>query len=122
MVKSVLVICEDSPLGKNSAIEAIRLTAGLIAMEDLSECKVIFMGDAVNLLNKNLKPEALNMDAFSEMMRLMEFSRLEIYLLKDALETTGLNPSDLISYKNLKIVDYKEISQLILNAEMSFKY
>jgi sulfur relay (sulfurtransferase) DsrF/TusC family protein len=122
MVKSVLVICEDSPLGKNSAIEAIRLTAGLIAMEDLSECKVIFMGDAVNLLNKNLKPEALNMDAFSEMMRLMEFSRLEIYLLKDALETAGLNPSDLISYKNLKIVDYKEISQLILNAEMSFKY
>jgi sulfur relay (sulfurtransferase) DsrF/TusC family protein len=91
-------------------------------MEDLPECKVIFMGDAVNLLNKNLKPEALNMDSFSEMMRLIEFSHLEIYLLKDALDTAGLNPSDLISYKNLKIVDYKEISQLILNAEMSFKY
>ena len=122
MVKSVLVICEDSPFGKNSAIEAIRLTAGLIAMEDLSECKVIFMGGAVYLLNKNLKPEALNMDSFSEIMRLMELSHLEIYVSKEALETVGLNPSDLISYKNLKIVDYKEISQLILNAEMSFKY
>ena len=122
MVNSIVIICEDSPFGKNSAIESIRMATGLLAVGDIDECKVIFIGDAVYFLNKNLNPEALNLNGFSNIMRLIELSDLEIYVLNEALEAADMGHSDLISNDNLKIVNAKEISNLILEADMSFKY
>ena len=122
MIKSIVIICEDSPFGKNSVIESIRMATGLLAVGDLDNCQVIFMGDAVYFLNKNLNPEALNVDPFSNIMRLIELSDLEVYVHDKALDSAGLEQSDLISYKNLKIVSNEEISQLIIEANMTFKY
>jgi len=122
MVKSIVLICEDSPFGKNSVIESIRMATGLLAIGDLDDCKVIFMGDAVYFLNKNLNPEALNVDPFSNIMRLMELSDLEVFIHDEALKTAGLDSSELIAYENLIIVNSEKISQLILEADMSFKY
>ena len=122
MVNSIVIICEDSPFGKNSAIESIRMATGLLAVGDIDECKVIFIGDAVYFLNKNLNPEALNLNGFSNIMRLIELSDLEIYVLDEALEAADMDHSDLISNDNLKIVNAKELSNLILDADMSFKY
>ncbi|MFX1444974.1 MAG: DsrE family protein [Promethearchaeota archaeon] len=122
MVDSIVIICEDSPFGKNSAVESIRMATGLLAVGDLDKCKVIFLGDAVYFLNKNLNPEILNLDSFSNIMRLIELSDLEIYVLDEALESADMSHSDLISNDNLKIVHNKELSNLILKADMSFKY
>jgi len=122
MVKSIVIICEDSPFGKNSVIESIRMATGLLAVGDLDNCQVIFMGDAVYFLNKNLNPEALNVDAFSNIMRLIELSDLEVFIHDKALDSAGLEQSDLISYENLKIVSNEEISHLIIDANMTFKY
>ena len=122
MIKSIVIICEDSPFGKNSVIESIRMATGLLAVGDLDNCQVIFMGDAVYFLNKNLNPEALNVDPFSNIMRLIELSDLELYVHDKALDSAGLEQSDLISYENLKIVSNEEISQLIIEANMTFKY
>ncbi len=122
MVKSIVILCEDSPFGKNSAIESIRMATGLLAVGDIDEFNVIFMGDAVYFLNKNLNPEALNLNPFSNIMRLMELSDLEIYILDEDLEVADMDHSDLISYDNLKVVNAQKISQLILDADMSFKY
>ena len=76
MVNSIIILCEDSPFGKNSAVESIRMATGLIAVGDIDECKVIFMGDAVYFLNKNINPEALNLDSFSNIMRLAWYHML----------------------------------------------
>lgn len=122
MIKSIVIICEDSPFGKNSVIESIRMATGLLAVGDLDNCQVIFMGDAVFFLNKNLNPEALHVDPFSNIMRLIELSDLEVYVHDKALNSAGLKQSDLISYENLKIVSNEEISQLIIKANMTFKY
>ena len=53
MVDSIVLVCEDSPFGKNSVVESIRMAAGLLALEDLGSVKVILMRDAVYFLNKN---------------------------------------------------------------------
>ena len=58
MVQSIIVVCEDSPFGKNSAMESIRLATGLLAVGDIELCKVIFLKDAIYFLNKNINPEA----------------------------------------------------------------
>ena len=122
MVKSIVILCEDSPFGKNSVIETIRMATGLLAVGDIQACQVIFMGDAVYFLNKNLNPEALNMKPFTNIMRLMELSDLEIYILDQALEEANMDHSDLIAYDNLQIVNIQKASQLILDADISFKY
>ena len=122
MVQSIVILCEDSPFGKNSVTESIRLASGLLAVGDIELCKVIFMGDAVHFLNKNLNPNALNVDPVDNIIRLMELSDLEIYAHDDALETAGLEIKDLIQNDNLKVVDMDIISKLILEAEMCFKY
>lgn len=122
MVNSIVIVCEDSPFGKNSVVESIRMAAGLLAVGDIEECKVIFLLDAIYFLSRNLNPEALTIKPFTNIMRLLELSGLEIYVHDEALEVAGLERSDLISHGNLKIVDMREISNLILEADMSFKY
>ena len=47
MVNSIVILCKDSPFGKNSVVESIRMAAGLLAVGDIDKCKVIFIGDAV---------------------------------------------------------------------------
>lgn len=122
MVNSVVIVCEDSPFGKNSAVESIRMATGLLAVGDIDDVKVIFMRDATYFLNKNINPQALNSDPFTNIMRLIELSDLEIYVHDKALKVAGMENSDLIQNDNLQVVDYEKISELIIEADMSFKY
>lgn len=122
MVKSVVILCEDSPIGKNSAVEAIRMGAGITAVGDLDEVKIIFMGDSVYFLSKHFDPEKVNREAPSNIFRLMELSDLDVYALDSALETAGIKTSDLIDYDNVKVANIKKISNIILDADVMYRY
>ena len=122
MVNSIIIICEDSPFGKNSPVETIRMATGILAIGDIDDCKVVFMKDALYFLNKDLNPDALQVDHFDNIMRLIELSGLEIYIHDVAMGEAGMVRSDLLPIDNIKVVSIEEISQLILDADMSFKY
>ncbi|MFW9897347.1 MAG: DsrE family protein [Candidatus Thorarchaeota archaeon] len=122
MVKSVVIICEESPIGKNSTMEAIRMGAGIMAVGDLDECKMIFMGDSVYFLSKNYDPEKVNRDSPSNIYRLIELSDLDVYALDTALEVAGIKESDLIDYDNVKVASMQEISKLILDSDLTYRY
>jgi len=55
-------------------------------------------------------------------MRLIELSDLEIYVHDKALEDAGMVVSDLMPGDNIKVVNIEKISELIAEANMSFKY
>jgi len=122
MVNSVVIICEESPFGKDSVVESIRMATGLLAVGDIEDVKIILMKDAVYFLNKRLDPIALNANEFTNIMRLIEFSEIEIFIHDVALNNAGMNHEDLVIKENVKIIDIKKISQLILDADISFKY
>jgi len=122
VVNSIIIICEDSPFGKNSAVETIRMATGLLAIGDIENCKVVFMKDAVYFLNKNLNPDALGVDHFTSIMRLVELAELEIFIHDKALEDAGMDTSELIPGDNIQVVNIEKISELIAEANMSFKY
>jgi sulfur relay (sulfurtransferase) DsrF/TusC family protein len=122
LVKSVVILCEDSPIGKNSNVEAVRMGAGITVMGDIEDCKIVFMGDAVHFLSKHLKPEAVNMDDNSNIYRMMELSDITIFALDSALETAGLDPSDIIDFENVKIVNAKDVAQMLLEADITYRY
>ena len=98
MVKSVVVMCDQSPIGKNTAAESLRFASGLISLSDL-DLKVIFLEDAVYFFNKNIDPEAVKRDSFTSIMRLVKLSDLDIYLLDKSLKERGMDETDLISYE-----------------------
>ena len=122
MVKSVVILCEDSPIGKNSALEAIRMAAGIMAVGDLDECKIVFIGDSVYFLSKNFDPEKVNMENPSNIFRMMELSDFEVYVLDSALEIAGIESSELIDFDNVKIASWKDISAFILEADVFYRY
>jgi sulfur relay (sulfurtransferase) DsrF/TusC family protein len=122
MIKTVVIVCEDSPIGKNSAIEAIRMGAGIMVLGDLDECKIVFMGDSVYLLNKSFNPESINMDSLDNIFHMLELSDIEIYALDSALEIAGINDKDLREFENIKVATLKEISEYILHADVTYKF
>ncbi|MFX1411537.1 MAG: DsrE family protein [Promethearchaeota archaeon] len=122
MVESVLIISDQSPVGKNSAAEAIRIGSGFVALGEYIECKVAFMADAVYLLSKNTSPEVVGMDTMDEVLEMADLSDLELYVLDSSLYDAGLTKEDLIEYENLKIINIDELSNLIDNADTCFRF
>ena len=122
MAKSVVIICDDSPIGKNSAIEAMRMGAGITAIGDLDECKIIFMGDSVYIFGKSFNPEKINMDSIDNIFHMLELSDIDVYILDSALINAGLSIDDLIKLENINIVSLKEISEYILKADVTYKF
>ncbi len=122
MVESVLIITDQSPIGKNSAAEAIRIGSGFVALGEYIECKIVFMGDSVYLFNKNATPEVVGSDSFDEVLEMADLSDLEINILDSALSDAGLTEEDLIEYENLKIINIDELTKLINEAHTCFRY
>jgi sulfur relay (sulfurtransferase) DsrF/TusC family protein len=122
MVKSVVIICEDSPIGKNSAIESIRLGAGIMVLGDIESCRIIFMGDSVYLLSRKFNPEALNMESMDSVYRMLELSDIEIYVLDSALNDAGITQDELIEFEMLKVATIKDISNFISQTDAIFRY
>ena len=122
MVQSVVVISDQSPIGRNSAIEAIRIGSGFTALGEYIDCKIVLMGDAVYLFNKYCNPEVVGMDPLTEVMEMADLSDLEVYLVDTALTEAGLSREDLTDYENLKVIDHDELTDLIANADTCFRY
>lgn len=122
MVESVVIITDQSFIGKNSAVEAIRIGSGFVALGEYIGCKVVFTGDAVYLLNKSAEPQAVGMDSMGEALEMAELSDLELYIVDSALSEAGMKEQDLIEYENLKIINIDQLTDLIEQATTSFRY
>lgn len=122
MVKNVIITCDDSPIGKNSALESIRMGAGISAVGDLDSVKIIFIGDSVLLLSKKYNPKAVNMDVDSNIFRMLDLADMEVYVLNTALEDLGMQESDLIEDGNIQVVNIKELVDIFLKADTIYNY
>ncbi len=122
MIKSVVIIVDQSPVGKNSAREALRLAAGFLGLGEEIDCKVVLMGDAVYFVNKNADPTVVGVDSFEEPLEMGDLSDLEIYILDTGLEDAGLTEADFVEYENLKVIDIVNLAKLIANADTSFRF
>lgn len=121
MVKSVLIICDKSPFGTNSANEAIRISSGLIGLGAGVRSQVIFMGDAVMFMNKNLKPELIGMDNLAEGLEMADLTELPMVLVKEDMAERGLQKEDLINYSKIEIIRSEELPKIALEFDVIFK-
>jgi len=122
MIKSVVIITDQSPVGKNSAAEAIRVGSGFVALGEFVACQVVFTGDAVYLLNKNANPKTVGMDSMDEVIEMADLSDLELYIIDSALKEAGMTKEDLIEYEKLKIINLEQLAELIEQATTCFRF
>jgi len=122
MVESVVIITDQSPTGKNSAAEAIRIGSGFVALGEIINCQIVLTGDAVYLLNKSAKPTVVGMDPVDEAIEMADLSDLELYVLDKSLKDAGLTVEDLIEYENLKVINIDELIDLIEQADTCFRF
>ena len=78
MVESIIIMTDRSPVGVNSAVEVIRMGAGLVALGDTVATKVVLSGDAVLLMAKGANPAAVQQDMVESVMEMADLSDLEI--------------------------------------------
>jgi sulfur relay (sulfurtransferase) DsrF/TusC family protein len=121
MVKSVVIITDNSPIGKNSPFESIRLGAGFMGLGEDVNCKIVFQRDAVLSLRKNLDPTKLGMDSFVEHLEMAELSDLELFVVEDYLKIHGITADDLVEYEFLKVIPLSEVTELMLQADTTFR-
>jgi len=119
---SMSIICENSPIGKNTVEEAIRFASGIAALDDSINRNLIILGDAVYFFSKSFDPTKVQMDPIKNIMKMAELSDLKIYINKKSLEVAGLTKHDLISYQDLEIVPYSKIGEMILKSDASFRF
>ena len=96
--------------------------AGITVLGDLDECKIIFMGDSVYLLNKSFNPASVNMGTMDNIFNMLELSDIEVFVLDKALEIAGLSDKDIIEFENVNIASIKEISKYILKADFTYRF
>ncbi len=122
MIESVVIICNKSPIGKNSAIEAIRLGSGFMGLGEEIDCKIVLTGEAVFLVSKYADPTAIGMDSYEEALEMADLSDLELDVIDTSLIEVGLTKEDLIDYDNLNIIDVNRLSEIVEEATTCFRF
>lgn len=120
MVKSVLILCDKGPFGTNSAVEALRLGAGIMGLGDGISCKILFYGDGVLALKKGLAADKIGVDPLDEAFELGDLTEMPLAVMKDDLASRGLTEGDLVEYANLSWLSRSELAALIEANEMTF--
>jgi sulfur relay (sulfurtransferase) DsrF/TusC family protein len=105
----------------NSAAEAIRMGAGLVALGEAIPTKVVLGGDAVWLLAKAADPKAVGQDPIDGAMEMADLADLEICVISEALNAAGLDESDLREYGKLSIVSQEELAGMLAKAGTAFR-
>jgi len=85
------------------------------------DCKIVFRGDAVLTLSKNLDPTKLGMDSYAEHLEMAELSDLELFVVEEDLKENGLTSEDLIEYELLKTIPLSKIIELMAEADTTFR-
>jgi sulfur relay (sulfurtransferase) DsrF/TusC family protein len=122
MVKSVIIVTDSSPIGKNSSVEAIRLGSGFMGLGEDISCKIVFRGDAVLTLSKTINPAKIGMDSLSEHLEMAELSDLELCVVEEDMTSRGLTRTDLVEHEFLKVVTQANVSEMIQTAETTFRF
>nr|MDO8111910.1 DsrE family protein [Candidatus Sigynarchaeota archaeon] len=121
MVESIVILCDSAAVGKNSAVEAIRMGSGLVALGEAVPTTVVLSGDAVLLLVKKANPKEVGQDSYDAVMEMADLSDLEICVVTEALKDAGLKQDDLRPYGKLKLITQAELASKIAQAGVTFR-
>jgi len=113
-------MCSNSPFGTNSSLEALRLGAGFMGVGEDISCKIIFSGDAVLTMKKNLQASVINMDGMEDGLEMGDLTDLPIVLIQEDMTQRGMTAEDVFEYEELTMVPRAEIPKMITEFDSAF--
>lgn len=111
-MEAILIICDASPFGTNTANEAIRMGAGFMGLGNTVRCKILFRGEGVLYLKNNLKPSVIGLDSTDDGLEMAGLTELPLIAIQEDLDRYHLRKIDLIPYDQLSIIRADEIPGL----------
>lgn len=122
-MESVLVMCNRSPFGTNSAYESIRLGSGFMGLGEDINCKILFYGDAVLAVRKNLNSGKIGMDSYEEGLEMADLSELPIIVVEEDLITRGMTTGDLFEFEDspIQVIKETQLGEIIAQFDAVFQ-
>ncbi len=119
---SVLILCDKSPFGTNSAYEAIRLGAGYLGLGEDIDCKVLLYGDAVLTVKNNLAVDKIGVDTMDEGLEMADLSELPIIITQEDMDRRGMNKDELFEFEDspIQIIKRVEIPKIMMEFDTVF--
>ena len=96
--------------------------AGISAVGDLNSVKIVFIDDSVLILSKKFNPKAVNLDENSNIFRMLDLADIDVYALDEAMRNLSIEETDLLEYDNIHVINVKELSEIILEADIIYNY
>ena len=122
-MESVLVMCNRGPFGTNSAYESIRLGSGFMGLGEDINCKILFYGDAVLSVKKNLNSSKIGMDSYGDGMEMADLSELPIIVIEEDLITRGMTTGDLFEIEDcpIQVIKENQLGEIIAQFDTVFQ-
>ncbi len=119
---SVLILCDKSPFGTNSAYEAIRLGAGYLGLGEDIDCKVLLYGDAVLTVKNNLAVDKIGVDTMDEGLEMADLSELPIIITQEDMDRRGMNKDELFEFEDspIQVIKRVEIPKIMMEFDTVF--
>ena len=119
---SVLILCDKSPFGTNSAYEAIRLGAGYLGLGEDIDCKVLLYGDAVLTVKNNLAVDKIGVDTMDEGLEMADLSELPIIITQEDMDRRGMNKDELFEFEDspIQVIKRVEIPKIMMEFDTIF--
>ena len=118
MPESVVILFRNAPYGTVFNAEGFRVCTGLTALD--VETHAVFMDDAVYTLLKGQMPEGIHMGILSKAIDPMIDFEVSVYVVKESLESRGINEEELIENDEIQFISKRELSKLITKADATF--
>jgi tRNA 2-thiouridine synthesizing protein C len=119
VVKKFLYVNRRAPHGTVYAHEALEVV--LIGAAFEQDVSLAFIDDGVFQLKKEQDTSEIYTKNFSKIYAALEMYDVEkLYVDKDSLESRGLTENDLSV--DVKVIDSKEMSKLIVDSEVIFNF
>jgi sulfur relay protein TusC/DsrF len=116
--ESVVILFRNAPYGTVFNAEGLRVCTGLTALD--VETHAVFMDDAVFTLLQGQTPKGIHMGDLSKGITPMIEFEVSVYVMKESLDSRGLTEDDIIKNDEIQIISKKELSKLIVEADVTF--
>jgi len=112
--KKVLLVIKSPPYGSSRVSEGFRIATAMIAMDVLP--RLLFIDDGVYCLIENQKPESAELDSYYERLKTLA-DLAGLYAVKESIVKRRLEFADLDNSLHVKMVDFDEATEQIIESE-----
>ncbi len=115
-----IIILTRPPFGQVLAVESIRMTSGLKALD--IDAQLVMLGEATFTLMKHQDGSGIHMPPMDAALDVLAMSEAPIAIIQEDMDILGITKDDLVDYPYLEIIDRDEFEARVASAKCAFRF